>query len=163
MENIRFNKSNVCISDQFEGWTIKGNGLWTIENEPIGCNPLPDTPLFGRVDKSCFTTTSRESRKYYMVDLWADGLTPTIMRKLLPFQISCSQMYNSGAGFNAFSAWHIDIMNSAHKLHLQDECETLRCSPSNTEWKTVSHTFKFGTSDADVLQNIRYVKFSQLG
>lgn len=82
---------------EFEKWNIHKNGgdRWIVEEEPVGCEPLPEDPFFGPNDRSCFVTSFQWCSKYVVVDLWAAGLNPTVMRISLPLQIKCSQMYEN--------------------------------------------------------------------
>ena len=86
--------TNPSGQDLFDGWSIYKNGgdQWNVEEEPVGCNPLPVSPFFGENDRSCFVTSFQWCSKYFVVDLWNEGLNPIIMRISLPLEIKCSQM-----------------------------------------------------------------------
>ncbi|ODM89606.1 F-box only protein 6, partial [Orchesella cincta] len=158
---------NPSGHNQFEGWTILPNdGLeWRVEQVPQNCSPLPApvSNIFERNDESCFVPAFEWCSKYYWIDIRKEGLTPSLLKLLLPIQINCSQMYTArydccGGVFS----WELRLLNSQEKILSNYESPTVELS-STTEWHTAQYSFQFGSEDEELVQDLRYIVFSHEG
>lgn len=74
-------------------WKIEkngGNGI-NVETIPIACDELPEDKNFPN-STSCFITSYHMSVISQEVDLYADGLTPKVIKLIAPFEIGFSVM-----------------------------------------------------------------------
>ncbi|ODM89859.1 F-box only protein 44 [Orchesella cincta] len=148
----------------FDGWTIFDNNgdLWRVEEEPIGCDPLPKTELIGRNDESCFVTSYGWCSKYFMVDLWSQGLTPELLKIILPFQINCSQMYTARFDCGGKFDWELRLLDSQQKIICMYKPTCIQL-PATMDWKKTEFAFQFGSGDVELLQDLRYIMFIHEG
>ncbi|CAL8137739.1 unnamed protein product [Orchesella dallaii] len=152
---------------QFEGWTIFSNGgdQWRVEEEPHGSDPLPnlDIPFFGiDEDKSCFTSSFGWCSKYYIVNLWREGLTPELMKLMLPFKIKCSQMYTARFDCGGVFDWELRLLDSEEKRLCQHKAPRIEV-PAIMEWQTAEFAFEFGSDDEELLKDLQYLVFIHEG
>jgi len=154
---------SLFFVDDLNGWTNLNGYEWRVEQEPLGCAPLPDTFLFGRNDRSCFigpVDRDEDGRKYYIIDLWNEGLTPTIINLISPFKIKCSQMciaaYRTG-----YYNWQVFLLTSTNKCVGKHQQSSLL--PASPEWKTLECSFRLRSSDVDQTKDLRYVVFEHEG
>ncbi|ODM87465.1 F-box only protein 6 [Orchesella cincta] len=146
----------------FDGWSIYTNGgdMWRVEDVPCGCHELPESSFFGP-DTSCFVSSYQWCSKYYIVDLWNEGLNPTVMRISLPLQIKCSQMYATRFDCGGIFKWELRLLDSQEKIIREHKLYIER--PPSTQWETAEYGFKFKLSHADFMQQIRYLVFIHEG
>ncbi|ODM89297.1 F-box only protein 6 [Orchesella cincta] len=159
---------NSSGHDQFEGWTVVPNEYhqWSIEEKPVGCDPLPDLPHFGVKDRSAFIANSNWCSKYYLVDLWAEGLTPNLMKLLLPFQIKCCQSYTVRSDLGGDFDWELMLLNSQERVLSEYLSPITRLPQGYVKWRTAEYAFQFGKSNisnSNFLEELRYVLFIHEG
>ncbi|CAL8114464.1 unnamed protein product [Orchesella dallaii] len=163
--------SNPSGHNGFEGWDMDVAGRenqWIIEEQPVTCSPLPNAPLFGRVDQCCFAT--RFGVKNFMVDLWDEGLTPALTKLLLPFQIKCSQLFSTRMDqqYNGWANWNIFLLTDDQNTIIRQLGGHIRVNfsiRSTGEWQKREWVFKFERDDLSIrdLETMRYVEFLHHG
>ncbi|CAL8114468.1 unnamed protein product [Orchesella dallaii] len=163
--------SNPSGHNGFEGWDMEPpifENPWIIEEQPMACSPLPNAPLFGRVDQCCFATCF--GYKNFTVDLWDEGLTPALTKLLLPFQIKCSQLFSTRVDqqYNGSANWNIYLWNSDQNIRIRQLTGRIRVNfsiRSTGEWQKREWVFKFERDDLSIrdLENMRYVQFLHAG
>ncbi|CAL8068715.1 unnamed protein product [Orchesella dallaii] len=144
-----------------EGWTMWDNvgrgHRWRVKESLVS---LAATSLFNGTVPFYFDNLNDLCSKYYIVDLWREGLTPKLMKLLLPFRIKCSQLYASKCddfdGIGLFN-WEIRLLNSQEKTIAKHK--TGMELPRKVEWRMVEHSFNFSENSFELLDDLRYVVF----
>ncbi|CAL8115986.1 unnamed protein product [Orchesella dallaii] len=154
---------NPSGHDGFLGWTTLMKHFF-VEEIPRRCNPLPDSPLLGRVDTGCFVASTLWSSKSYQVDLWEEGVTPIVANLLPPFQVKCSQLVASRSDRSAVYSWKVQLLNSRETVYRQYAPSKVKI-PASGQWTKVEYAFKFGRDAESIadLKDLRYILFIHEG